>query len=235
MRLDDTPLTRTEAIHGNCQRVFVLTKSEPIPVPKSAFRTEGEVTEFRALLIEKVNAGRALALASIPFQYTRDDLKAGRMLNMIHGGGWRGVAKQTARFACLIWGSFVIGGYVSRDRDPIVIAGILGLVLFAPVMRSIRSRKPVNQIPQKIYFGEEGLHFEMASGVARIAWPQFIGYLENERVFLLSHSPRLFRTIPNRIFRGSDERFRALFACKLPQFDSNSAGKGTGGAPAAPP
>lgn len=203
---------------------LLVTKGDQIPVFKSAFAGEADITEFRAAILEKLNAGRTFSSPSLEFVYSAQDLREGRWLHIVSGGGWRRLATQAATFVCCVWGSFVIWNYVSRERNPLVLVGLLALAGAGPVSQWIRARKRMQRVPQILFFGDEGLHFQSGSVLARTPWTQYIGYLESDSVFVLYSSPVRYRTIPKRVLNGSEERFRNLLAAKLPKFDYRAGG-----------
>ena len=84
------------------------TKSGAIVLPKSAFSTEAERTEFRALASGKLNGEKALTSRHFDFTCTRDDLRKAHILHTLQGGGWRGVLKQALTFVCATAGWIVI-------------------------------------------------------------------------------------------------------------------------------
>ena len=70
-----------------------LTRIESFAIPKSAFASEGELTEFRRLILDKLHNDRPFNACPIEFAHTRADLWRAKWLHVRKGGGWRRVLK----------------------------------------------------------------------------------------------------------------------------------------------
>lgn len=55
--------------------------------------------------------------------------------------------------------------------------------------------------------------------LAKTGWDQFIGYLEDDKVFLLYHYPKLYRISPKRALPQANRTFYALIQSKLPVYE----------------
>ena len=64
-----------------------------LPIPRSAFATEGELTEFRRLILEKLHTDRPFNACPIEFAHTRADFWRAKLLHVRKGGGWRRMVK----------------------------------------------------------------------------------------------------------------------------------------------
>src|SRR5689334_18793894 len=83
-----------------------LARSESFPIPKSAFSSEGELTEFRSLILDKLHTDRPFNACPIEFAHTRADFWRAKWLHVRKGGGWRRVLKigfVIAAFVCAIF------------------------------------------------------------------------------------------------------------------------------------
>jgi hypothetical protein len=202
------------------ESLFIVgTKTDGQLVPKAAFPSEGAITEFRALCLERLNADRPITSRSIKFSYIPQDFRNARLLHLFNGGGWRHLAKALAIFCISAYGVYIIWSYVSPHGDPAILCGLIGLLLGVPLLRGVRSRRRHYLGAQRIYFSEQGLHLEDTGTVARNAWTEFIGYLENEHAFLLYYHPRLYRIIPRIAFDGWEAEFRSLLEAKLRKYN----------------
>lgn len=135
------------------------TKSGAIVLPKSAFSTEAERTEFRALASSKLNGEKALTSRHLNFTCTRQDLRRAHILHALKGGGWRAVLKQAMTFACVSGGLIVIW----RGLASAQIGARFGLVggALAVVLLRLSRRRPKPQLrPLRVSFGEEGLYLQ---------------------------------------------------------------------------
>src|SRR5438309_2699619 len=88
-----------------------ITRSESLPIPKSAFASEGEVTEFRRLILDKLHTDRPFNACPIEFAHTRADFWRAKWLHVRRGGGWRRVLKIAFAMALFIYAiAFTING-----------------------------------------------------------------------------------------------------------------------------
>lgn len=198
--------------------VFVLgSRTEPQIIPKSAFASDGMVTEFRALISQKLNSDRLLTARSIEFTQTPSDVRIAWQLNFVRAGAWRRLIRPvvTIVLLCGLW-TIVIP---KEDRFVPTLAGIalLGILAFALLIR-VRRRKG-SWGPLRIYFSEEGLHLQDSVSEARTRWEQFLGYLEDENVILLYYNPKLYRIIPKRTLAETGDAFSTIVHRKLTPYN----------------
>jgi len=204
-------------------RFFLLrTKAEGLLLPKSAFASEGDKTEFRRLATEQINHGRAFAARPVEFLCDRADLRSARLLHISRGGGWR----PFLRAGAILFGLGVLLNFFLRSQggaaDPTIplkaAALVLGAFLVATLVRVLQKGRQQRR-PLRLYFGNEGLHLEDGTTIARYPWESFCGYLENDRIFLIYHNPRLYRVVPKRVLAERQTEFRRLLAARLQRFD----------------
>lgn len=211
------PWSELAQFSENTSLFFVGTKTDGQIVPKSAFSSEGEITEFRAVFLEKL--GGDVTSRHIDFSYTTEDFRHARILHVFEGGGWRRLAGSLATFAFSAFGVYVIWDYLSPHRNLAVLCGLTGALLGIPLLKARRKLRKHYFGPQRIYFGEQGLHLQNSGTLARNSWTQFIGYLENRHIFLLYYTPRTYRIIPRRALIGCEAAFRALLEVKVRRFN----------------
>lgn len=72
--------------------------------------------------------------------------------------------------------------------------------------------------PLRMYFSDDGLHLQDPASQGRTRWDQFLGYLEDSKMFLLYHNPKLYRIIPKRVLGNRGQEFRSVVETKLPRF-----------------
>jgi hypothetical protein len=204
-------------------KFFLLrTKAEGVILPKSAFTSEGDKTEFRRLATDQINKSRPFASRPIEFLCSGAERRSARLLHIVQGGGWRLVL----RVAVILLGlslmlNFFLHSQGGQDDPtiPLKAAGLVfGAFLVAMAVRVMRV-KPRTRTPLRVHFGEEGLHLQDQVTIARYPWEGFCGYLENSRIFLIYHNPRLYRIIPKRALASREPEFRALLLRKLSPFD----------------
>jgi hypothetical protein len=197
---------------------FVGTKTDGQIVPKSAFPSEGEITQFRAVFLEKLNGD--ITSRHIDFSYTARDFRNARVLHIFRGSGWRSLAGSVATFAVSAYGVYVIWDYLSPHRNLAVLCGLTGALLGVPLLSALGKRRKHYFGPQRVYFGEQGLHLQSSGTLARNSWTQFGGYLEDGHAFLLYYGPRTYRIIPKRALIGCEAAFRALLEVKVRPFNN---------------
>jgi hypothetical protein len=217
------PWTELVRFSENESVFIVVTKTDAQLVPKAAFPSEGAITEFRALLLERLDADRPIPSRSVKFSYVPRDFRDARLLHLFHAGGWRHLAKALTTFCISACGAYVIWRYVSPQGDPAILCGLIGIVLAVPLLRGIRAKRKHYLGQLQIYFSEQGLHLQDSATVARSAWTQFVGYLEDDHIFLLYYHPRLYRIIPKRAFDGREAEFRSLLEANIGRYNYKRA------------
>ena len=187
-------------------------------LPKSAFQSQGEITEFRSLVTTRLNANRLATSRFIDFQHKRQDFRRAYILHTLKGGGWRGPARVLFRFACLGVGVIVIANALSSSNRTILL-GMIGVFFAIQLLQFATNKREHYLGPLRIYFGDSGLHLRDPRSQSRHSWSQFIGYLENSHLILLYHNPRLYRIVPKRALAGHSLEFLTLVKTKLPYYD----------------
>ncbi len=206
-------------------RFFQLrTKADGLVLPKSAFASEGDKTEFRRLAAEQIYRTLAFASRSIELVSTKHDYWSARLLHVLRGGGWRRLAGASL---------FLVGAAsifaIFHEHPPqnaiekftrIEIAIMSAVVAFSALM-FVRGRKlkGTYRTALRMSFGEAGLHFQDAVAIARNPWESFCGYLEGRSIFLLYYNARLYRIIPKRALGSRETEFRELLLRKVSPFD----------------
>ena len=209
------PWSEVSGFSENKQLFLLRTKTDGQVIPKAAFPTEGEVTEFRKLALEKLSQDRPFTSRPVDFAYVRKDFRDAYFLHILKAGGWRGLLKTMATLTITIYGVFGFWNYLSPNRDPAPLYGFIGLLLVIPLLKAVTLRRKHYFGPLRIYFSEDALHIQDPGTLARHSWKDFIGYLEDDLVFLFYHNPRSYRIIPKRILKGREAEFRALLEAKL--------------------
>jgi|SRR5579884_2007060 hypothetical protein len=195
-----------------------LTRNESFPIPKSAFASEGALTEFRRLILDKLHTGRPFTAAPIDFAHTRADFWRAKWLHIRKGGGWRRVTKigfVLAAFAYAV--AFIISGARAGQIPAWLVPIAVGAFIFF-LTRTVRLKQHYYG-PLRFYFSEEGFHVEDPASQSRRRWSELAGYLEDRHVYLLYLNPLLYRVVPKRALGHRAEDFGRLVQAALPQFD----------------
>jgi hypothetical protein len=195
-----------------------LTRSESFPIPKSAFSSEGQLTEFRSLILDKLHTDRPFNACPIEFAHTRADFWRAKWLHVRKGGGWRRVLKIGFVMAAFAYAIFVIVSGARLGQAP---AWLVPLTLGAFVFFLTRTMRPRQHYygPLRMYFSEEGFHVVDPGSQSRRRWNELAGYLEDRHVYLLYLNPRLYRIVPKRALGHRLDNFGRLVQTALPPFD----------------
>lgn len=195
-----------------------LTRNESFPIPKSAFSSEGELTEFRRLILDKLHTDRPFTAAPIEFAHTRADFWHAKWLHVRRGGGWRRVLKVGSVMAAFILAIVALYARARAAQAPawLVPVALGGFVFF--LTRTVRPRQHYYG-PLRIYFSEEGFHVVDPVSQSRRRWNELAGYLEDRHVYLLYLNPLLYRIVPKRALGHRVEDFGRLVQTALPPFN----------------
>jgi YcxB-like protein len=195
-----------------------LTRNESFPIPKSAFATEGEVTEFRSLILDKLHIDRPFTATPIEFAHTRADFWRAKWLHVRKGGGWRRVLKIGFVITAFLFTIVVIIAGARVGQAPAwLVPVVLGAFVFF-LTKIVRLRRHYYG-PLRMYFSEEGFHVVDPASQSRRRWSELVGYLEDRHVYLLYLNPRLYRIVPKRVLGHRLEDFGRLVQTALPPFD----------------
>lgn len=215
------PWSELTGLRETESHLAVATKMGWEILPKSAFQSQGEITEFRSLVTARLNENRPVSSRFFDVQHKRDDYRQAYVLHTLKGGGWRGLLTVLFRFACVGAGVLVIAN-VLKSAERAVLCGMVGIFWGIQLLQFVSNRRKHYLGPLRVYFGDAGLHLQDPRGQARHSWSQFIGYLEDARLILLYHNPRLYRIIPKRALAGHSLDFLALVKSKLSLYDYKS-------------
>jgi hypothetical protein len=195
-----------------------LTRRESFPIPKSAFASEGERTEFRRLILDKLHTDRPFNACPIEFAHTPADFWRAKWLHVRKGGGWRRVLKIGFVMAAFFYAILVVVAGARIGQAP---AWLVPLALGAFVFFLTRTLRPRQHYygPLRIYFSEEGFHVVDPASQSRRHWNELAGYLEDRHLYLLYLNPRLYRIVPKRALGRRLEDFGRLVQNALPPFD----------------
>ena len=178
------PWSELASLSENATHFALGTKAGGHVLPKSAFSSESQITEFRAFVSVKLNQDKWVTSPHIDFTCTPEDYRAAYLLHTLQGGGWRFPGKKACDVGLTgAWGCLVIWRYVTASRDPVVLVGLIAMLVGAPAFGMImRSRKKRYLGPLRLYFSDDGLHAQYPAKQSRRPWSQFcLGYLEDRR------------------------------------------------------
>jgi len=186
---------------------FLSTKAEGHVIPKSAFPTEGAVTEFRALLLEKIEQQHTVTAHPIEFKYENADYRHAILLHIIAGGGWRRLARKLLTSGLAIFAIYIFWDWA---RTHGAIWGVLGGILAVGTRRLLTPSKGRYLGRERLLIHQKGMQIENGAGLLRVPWTRYAGFLEGNHVFLLYYATGQYRLIPKRAAPGRDSEIRAI-------------------------
>lgn len=207
-----TQFTETES------HLAVATRIAYEVLPKSAFESQGQLTEFRSLATTKLNDNRPATSRFFDIQHRREDYRQAYVLHTVKGGGWRGPTTVLVRSACVGAGVLIIANAM-QSANRVVLFGFFGIFWGIQLLQFVGNRRKHYLGPLRVYFGDAGLHLQEPRSQSRHSWSQFVGYLEDAHLILLYHNPRLYRIMPKRALASHSLDFLALVRAKLPPYD----------------
>jgi hypothetical protein len=212
------PWSELTGFSENKTHLSLSSKGAGLVLPKSAFRSAGEVTEFRALVASKLHNDRPTISPHIEYRHTREDFRRAYILHLITGGGWRPLASSVAKFACVVCGAVALA-HAMRPASRGMIYGPAVGVLLLRIVQFVGARKKQYFGPLRIYFGDAGLYLQDPTSQSRRPWNQFLGFIEDTRTVLLYITPRLYRIIPKRELAGQGAQLLTMIREKLKPYD----------------
>ena len=217
------PWTELISFSENNFMLGLRTKSEFILVSKRGFSSPGEVTEFRALVLDELGRQKKPMVPYVDFAYTRHDFTRAQLLHIRRGGGWKPLARKAFAISAI---SYIVLSAAFPGNRPhfgalpwYAMPALLvfwATALLVLMLNKVRSAKHYFG-PLRVWIGEDGISLRDQTTETRIGWENYIGYLEDSHVYLLYHNPRFYRIFPKRIFDGRHQQeFRQLLTSKLP-------------------
>jgi|GEM_PF-6512234 hypothetical protein len=192
------------------QSDFVLwTRRNVASIPKEAFATEGERTQFRTTLLEHANGGSDLLNRSVEFCANQKDWQHAKWL-LFKRGGWVHSGRLLLLAVCVT--IFILMGLSLIDPDdmwsPPSVIGALGLSLAAaflldPLRRSLQGPK----IPMKAWFAEDAIYVRAEKFALRIPWGMIVWWQADTKILIFHYRPRSVLLIPLRAVPMSQFKF----------------------------
>jgi len=212
------PWSNVVSFSENKTHVSIGTKGGAQILPKSAFSSEAQVTEFRAFVTGKLNQDKQITSPHFDVACKPEDFRNAYWLHVLKGGGWRVLSRVVLTYCTVTYGAFVIWRNLAT-QSPAILFGLIGGLVGLPLIRLARTRQQHYFGPLRVTFGEEGLHLQDPTNQSRISWTQFLGYVEDNNTLLLYRTPKIYRLIPKRALTGRGVEFLKMVEAKLPHYD----------------
>jgi hypothetical protein len=185
------------------QSNFLLyTRSEVLEIPKIAFLSEGDRTEFRSFLSRQLTQEKSLAAPAIEVACTRADWRRARWLRFRAGGWVRAAAfTATALFMAGLILYFVpfVEGHEQSSLAVITATCLFTLLSVITVLRFLRTPIPVwILLPIKIWVAADAIYMGSPIGEIRIPWVHLTNCLVDRRSVLFTEAGRSLILIPQR-------------------------------------
>jgi membrane protein implicated in regulation of membrane protease activity len=199
---------------------FLRTQSEVFFIPKSAFASQAEVTEFRSLISEHLNTSTPLTGISIRFVYTRQDFFRAKLLHLRKGVATSTQIELALRWVAIPYVLFIVGRFllvhVFTEVDPggLVVAVVVPTLLIWPYFRRRRTR--LLSLPTEARITNDEVYLQDSLGQGRFRFDSCCAYLEDDWNYIVYHNPKRYRILPKRAFTESQkERFDQIIQSKL--------------------
>ena len=169
-------------------------------VPKAAFASEAERTEFRALVSDRMTENKSATARSVEFAYTAQDWRHARWLQFKMGAWKREL--MLAVMACWATGLSLFFLQFMNDVHDLTPAYYAGGAAFAAILIAVSSavRRPKVQtgIPFRVSFADDAIYVESPAVEMRILWQAVTGCLADRKSLLFIHSKKRLLLIPLR-------------------------------------
>jgi YcxB-like protein len=188
---------------------FVLcTRAEALVIPKDAFASEGERTEFRAVLTQRLTHGKSLAARAIDVTCNREDWRDAQRLQFKLGGWVRsvGFAMLALVDAALIL--FFVPFFDESGRvSPPQIAGAVCFGFLLIVLNHLLRRNPPRHLlPVKIWLAEDAIYLQSAIAESRIPWDEVSTCVADHKCLLIVQRDHSLILIPQRFVTSEQRR-----------------------------
>ena len=184
----------------NDRDFIVAGTAQTEAVPKAAFASEAERTEFRALISENLTQNKAATARSVEFAYTAQDWRNARWLQFKMGAWKRELL--LVLMACWATGLSLFFLQFVNDVPTLTPAYYAGGAVFAAILivASGAARRPKVQtgIPFKVSFADDAIYVESPVVEMRILWQDVTGCLADKKSLLFIHSKKRLLLIPLR-------------------------------------
>jgi hypothetical protein len=179
----------------------LFTNFEVVTIPKAAFHSGGEQTEFRAILAQRLNENKSATARAVEFACNQQDWRNAAWLQF-KMGGW-------IRVAALTLFAFLVAGYSlfqvpyfdvnAQELSPPLIAGACIYALLLLTVALMFRRKPFqHSVPMKVWFAEDAIYIQQPVIEMRIPWSHMSGCLADKKSLLLGQRDKSVILIPQR-------------------------------------
>lgn len=188
---------------------IVAARSETQIIPKVAFPTEGDRTEFRALFSEKLNQDKTLNARTIEFVCSRADWNSVEWLRF-KAGGWLRLM-ILALGVCIGVAMILFFGPIfdenARVAPPFIAAACAFAVIVVSLILLFR-RRPARYLgPLKISFAEDAIYVQSPVSESRIPWQFVTGCVGDKRSLILLYRPSSVLLLPLRFVPSTQSRY----------------------------
>ena len=192
-------------------KYFALcTNMEVLNIPKTAFPTEGDRTEFRATLAQHLTGTKPATARAVQFVCEREDWRNASWLQFKMGGWMRVASLLYLLCAVPAFGLFLIPYFDvnAENLSASLISGacIFGLALVL-VTLLLRHKKFRHALPTKVSFAEDAIYVEYPVAEARIPWTHVTGCIADKKSLLLGQRDKSVILIPQRCMAPAQREY----------------------------
>jgi hypothetical protein len=197
----------------------LFTGFEVVAIPKTAFHSGGEQTEFRAILAQRLNENKSSTARVIEFACTSQDWRSAAWLQF-RKGGWARVAGLTLfAFFVAAYGLYQVPYFDANVHEfsPSLFAGAFIYALLLLTVALMFRRKPFqSRNPMKVWFAEDAIYVQQPVIEMRIPWAYISGFLADKKSLLLGQSDTSVILIPQRCITASQrEQIMEILDAKI--------------------
>lgn len=191
-------------------REFMLwTQRNFAIIPKDAFGTEAERTQFRAILSEHVESGAVALSRSVEFCANSRDWRRANWLLFKRGGWMRSGRLLIGAFCLTIIIAFVVG--VFRPDEAWSVPSVAGALVFslacAYFLNPLRHGINGLRTSMKVNFAEDAIYARSDTFVLRIPWVTISWWQCDSKILLFCYQRKSILLIPLRAMQASQLKY----------------------------
>ena len=180
---------------------LINTRQEAHLIPKRAFASASEQTQFRALFGEHVQVAPVLSGTRIQFVRTRSDARSARMLHLLKGLTFQQKFNLVVTPPLLIVAVVIAVRFLSSNPNYPIGLGVGILLLSSRFLPWIKRKRNHYFGTITASFSPDGIEIQDSASTATYRWSDFRGYVKNSSYWLLYHKDRSYRAFPRRAFQ----------------------------------
>lgn len=181
----------------------ITTRKESHLIPKRAFASESERTQFRALFSDHVQVAPVLSGTRIQFVRTKADARHARVLHLKQGLTLKQKLNIVATCLLTVLVGFYMAKLISGSANFASGAGASAILLSARFLPWFKRKGSGYFGPLTASFNSDGIQLQDPASTAMYRWSDFRGYARDSSYWLLYHKNNSYRAFPRRAFQAN--------------------------------